>query len=135
MNGNIINIQNPIPILEQPKSSITTNPLIPNKQKEIEYTITDKKESETLNKEYKEKQKNGIKYQSFYTIHSKISQSVIGILTELFDKPKENTISEHIINIFTKDQRYAYIGFLLVIISMIIYIIRPNFKREYRYEY
>jgi hypothetical protein len=37
MSDNIINIQNPIPILQQPKSKIITNILIPNEQKEIEY--------------------------------------------------------------------------------------------------
>lgn len=136
MNGNIVNIQNPLPILQQPKSSIITNPLIPNEQKEIEYVTTDINENIKLNKEYEEKKQDGIKYQSFSTIHSKISESVLGVLTDLFDKPEDETIFMHIINIFTKDQRYAYIGLLMIIISIIIYIIRLNMSKlndEYVY--
>ena len=124
MSNNIVNIQNPIPILQQPKSAITSNSLIPNKQKELEFTVTDTKELERMNKEKEKAQKNGIKYQSFESIHSKISESLIGVSTELLEKPKNKTWFRHIQHIFIKDERYSYIGLFLVIIAMISYIVR-----------
>lgn len=126
MSNSVINIQNPIPILQQPKSFITTNPLIPNQQQEIEYTTIDIKEMEKQNKQYSEIQENGIKYTSFATMHSKISESIVGVLTDLFEKPKGQNTFEHIQYIFTKDQRYAYIGLFLVILSLIIILIRKS---------
>lgn len=124
MNNNIVNIQNPIPILQQPKGQIISNSLIPNKQQELEYVTTDIEELEKMNKEKKNAQKNGIKYQSFESIHSKISESIIGISTELFEKPQNDTWIKHIVNIFLKDERYSYIGLLLIIIAIISYTTR-----------
>ena len=123
-SNNIVNIQNPIPILQQPKSSITTNTLIPTQQQQIEYETIDNKELEKYNKQQEELKKTGIKYASFATIHLKISESILGVIIDLFDKPKDETISEHIKNIFIKDQRYAYIGIFLVVIAIILYIFR-----------
>jgi len=124
MSDKVINIQNPIPILSQPKSVITTNVLIPNKQQEIEYIVTDTIEKDKMDRENNEIKSMGIKYTSFATIHNKISNSILGVLTELFVIPEDMTIFEHIINVFTKEQRYAYIGVFLVILSLIFYVIR-----------
>lgn len=117
-----------IPILQQPKSSMTTNILIPNEQKEENYEIVDKIELEKLNKRKEELQKTSIKYTSFGDIHKRISESVLGIMTEIFDKREDDKWVEHIKNTFTKDQRYAYIGILLIIISIIIIVLRKNLK-------
>lgn len=126
----IINIQNPIPILQQPKSKIITNNLIPNEQREIEYETIDLQEKQKLDKKKEEYRKKGIKYESFGTIHKRISESILGIMTDFFEKPKEEYWSKHIINIFVKDERYAFIGIFIVIISLIIYFIRNYLKEK-----
>jgi predicted Holliday junction resolvase-like endonuclease len=126
MSNNVINVQNPIPILQQPKSKITTNILIPNEQKEIEYETVDIKEKEKLDQKKDEIKKKGIKYESFATIHNRISESILGVITDLFKKPEDEYWTEHIINIFMKDERYAYIGVFLIFIALII-----NLSRTY----
>jgi hypothetical protein len=131
-SNNIVNLQNPMPILQQPKSSITTNTLIPNPQGEFDYETLDVKEFDKMNKEYDAIKKNNIKYTSFATIHAKISESVIGIITECYDKPKNIGWVEHIKNTFTKDERYSFIGILFIVISIIIYIIRLTLN-DYKY--
>jgi hypothetical protein len=122
--NNIVNLQNPIPILQQPKSEIITNKLIPNRQKVEEYEIIDNIELRKQQEQKIKLENNGIKYASFATIHTRISESIIGIITEIFDKPYNEGIFEHINNTFTKNQRYAYIGLLLIMISIILYLYR-----------
>lgn len=124
--NSIVNIQNPIPILQQPKSSVIKNILIPNEQQEVEYEIIDTKEKEKLDEENEKMKKTGIKYTSFATLHTRISESILGVIVDFFEKPKDEYWIEHIPNIFIKDQRYAYIGMFLVIIAIIIHITKLN---------
>jgi hypothetical protein len=125
MNEQVIqNIQNPFPILQQPKSEITTNPFISNEQKIIEIEEIQKEANKIIEDVYKENKISGLKYTTFSDINSRISDSIIGILNDLFEKPNDVSFFEYIQTIFLKEQRYAYIGVFLIFIALIISILR-----------
>jgi hypothetical protein len=120
----IINLQNPQPILQQDRSNIVTNPFIPNVQKERELETINKEASDIIEKEYNKNKTSSILNQPIKDINKNIAGSVIGILDDLFNKPDDTDWTSYIQTILQKDQRYAYIGILFILIavySLIVY--------------
>lgn len=123
----VVNVTNTVPVLQQNKSTIITNPFIPNEQKEFEIQMLNKEANEILEKEYEKNQMTSIKNQSLQEILQNISKSVTGILDDLF-KQKNKNFLEHLFTIFTKDNRYAYIGVLLIMIVCVYMLLTNTFK-------
>jgi hypothetical protein len=120
----IINLQNPQPILQQDRSNIVTNPFIPNVQKERELETINKEASDIIEKEYNKNKTSSILNQPIKDINKNIAGSIIGILDDLFNKPDDTDWTSYIQTILQKDQRYAYIGILFILIavySLIVY--------------
>jgi hypothetical protein len=113
----IANIQNPINILQQEKSKITTNPFIPNEQKIREFEIIDKEANEIIKKAH---DKNNIYNVSISEINSRISKSTIGFFNDLFLKPEKENWIEYLQLILLKEERYTYLGFVLI--SFVIFM-------------
>lgn len=118
MNSEIINIHNPIPILQQQSSNIlddknNDNPNISNERKRIEKMIYEKLIQEDHKQKIKQKDKS---------LNQKIADSFVGVLSDIFTK--ENNISwiTHIKIIFNRDARYFYLGILFLTIGLILII-------------
>lgn len=109
-------------ILQQNPSSITTNPFIPSEQRYIELQSIENDANKIIEDHYIKNKTTSIKYKTLQEINENISNSIIGIIDDLFKKPETTGWGVYIIEIFTKEQRYAYIGILLIIISIIMYI-------------
>lgn len=116
--GPIVNIQNPIPILQQPKSTIvTTNPFIPNEVKEMELEMIDREANKIIEEQYRQSQASGLGNMTVKQIGRNISVSCVGILDDLFAKPQDKAWGQYLPEIFQKDGRYGYIGILFIIIA------------------
>lgn len=124
-NNQITNIQNPVPILQQERSSIITNPFIPNEQKTSELQILDTEANKIMEDAWIKNKNNSIKNLSINNINQNVSSSFIGLMDDLFMKPKDKPWREYIVEIFSKDQRYTYIGILFILIA--IYTLLSNF--------
>ena len=102
-------LDNPIPILQQPISSITTNTFLNNPiklQQEIPQKI-----QEPINKTITEINKN-------------VSITFIDILDELLNKPSEISIQNHVHQVLKVKNRYTYIGILFIFISLYLLLIK-----------
>ena len=117
---NIINIQNTQPILLQERSKITTNPFIPNEQKEMELSILNKESNDILIKKHNQSKFTNLSIQQ---INANISKSVIELMDDLFKKPESKSWIEYIKEIMQKDDRYSYIGILLILIAVYMIIV------------
>lgn len=124
MSNQISNIQNPIPILQQERSSIITNPFIPNEQKTLELETLDKEANKIMEDAWIKNKSNSIINLSLTDINRNISSSFIGLMDDLFKKPKDIPWKEYIVEIFNKDQRYTYIGILFILIAIYISFIK-----------
>lgn len=156
INATTDDIKNPVNILQQEKSKITTNPLItgtsastPTKtsvsvpssivshqksnivtnafirdeQKQMEINSLENEVNDIITKNYNDNITSSIRNLSLSEINANISKSCIGILDDIFDKPKSTTWGEYIQIILKKDQRYTYIGFLLIFIAFYILLV------------
>lgn len=101
----IVPITNPIPILQQESSDITTNTLIP-KETTIEIDLP------TIN--------NPIKI--FY--FTKISSSLIDFFNDLFIKPDDIDWFTYLQKTTLKNDRYFYIGIFCIAIAIIISLLQ-----------
>lgn len=115
---NIINIHNPIPILQQQESNIlnnkdNTNPNISNIRKTNEEMILKQIIKEEHEKNIKKKEK---------TLNQNIADSFIGFIDDLFTKDKKRSWTTHLKIILNKDGRYYYLGILLLTIGIVLII-------------
>lgn len=96
------NVDSPIPILQQQKSVITTNPYITGiiQQKEITQ-----------------------KSPTFNEINTKLSISIMGLIDDLFIKPNDVPWSNYIVMILEKDQRYTYLCVLIVFTTFFLILL------------
>lgn len=118
----VANIFNPVPVLQQYKSStLTTNPFIPNELKELEIETIQKEANNILQEE---SNKSTLQYTNLNEIGKKMSTSWIGLLDDFFVKPQDVSWTVYFPYIVSKNQRYAYIGLILVIIAVVIIILR-----------
>lgn len=111
--NNIINIRNPYPILKQTKSSINTNPLIPNKHEEFSVYVD---ENNNVQK--------GLTDMSLKEINKNILDSVMDSIYDLYNKPKNIKWTAYLIKILLKNDRYMYFGFIFIIIALYLIIIK-----------
>jgi hypothetical protein len=115
---------NQLQILQQEKSSITTNPFIPNEQRLLELESIETDANKIIENEYLKNKTSSIKNKTLQEINQNISNSIIGIIDDLFKKPNETSWNIYVIEICTKEQRYAYIGVFLIMISILLYLFR-----------
>lgn len=122
MSDNIIaNIANPQPILQQPASSvINTNPFIPNEQRELELKVIQRQANEIIENAYQSNKTSSIANLNLKQINKNISDSFLGLVDDLYSKPKDVPWKHYIPTILEKEQRYAYLGALLILISFYI---------------
>lgn len=122
----IVNITNPIPILQQERSQITTNPFIPNEQQTLELQELDKRANEIIEESYNKNKTNSIANLNLRDISKNISSSFTGIFDDLFNKPEDTKWVDYLFLIFQKDQRYAYIGVVLLMIAFYMMMFSGN---------
>ncbi len=125
-NEIIANLHHPTPILQQKGSSIvTTNPFIPQDQREHELEEISTEANNIINEVYKHNvTSSSIKDMTVSEINGNISSSVLGFLDDLFSKPDEVPWRHYLPMILQKEQRYTYFGVLLVFISVFMLIVR-----------
>ncbi len=104
----IVNLHNPVPILQQKPSSITTNTLIPKnfQQTNDEVSIIINKNTEKDNGK---------------SINQKISSDIIEFFNDFYEKPDNEKWLEYLIKISTKNNRLKYIGILFILIAIFIF--------------
>ena len=122
-NPNMIDIKNPSQILQQQKSNIITNPFIPDTQKQMELDDMTDKVNNIILQNYNNNISSSIHNLSLSDINKNISKSCIGILDDAFNKPEHVKWTEYIQIIIKKDQRYTYLGFLLIFIAFYILLV------------
>lgn len=125
-NNKIVNISNPVPILQQQRSNIVTNPFIPNDQKTIEIQEIDKQANKIIEEQYNKNKTSSIFNQSLDDLNKNISTSFIGFFDDLFIKPDEVSWYVYIQIILQKNSRYTYIGIILVLIAIYMLIVKTN---------
>ena len=139
-------IQNPVNILQQPKAALTTNvfinsnkntpkdspkdsitvsniktsAFIPDIQKEKEIIQLTNDVNTIIEENYNKNITSSIQNLSLSEINKNISTSCIGILDDALNKPTHITWGEYIQIILKKNQRYTYIGILLIFIAFYI---------------
>lgn len=116
-------MDNPVPILQQEKSNITTNPFIPNEQKIKELEIIDKEANKIIEDAYNKNKTSSISNLSIKDIITNISDSVIGLLDDLFAKPENINWKDYLSSILQKNQRYTYLGILFLIIAFYMLLV------------
>ena len=99
-------IKNPINILQQEKSFITTNPFIQPLQ-----NLQDTQDTQPP------------KPPTFYDINMKLSTSIMGLIDDLFEKPDDIPWLKYIQMILDKDERYTYLTVLFIFISLLIILL------------
>jgi hypothetical protein len=117
----IANLTQQPPILQQQKSKIITNPFISDNVKLAELNDLQDNANLIIQNEYDKS--TGISSLSLFEIHKNITNSFIGFLNDLLNKKDDSPWIEYFFAILKKDQRYVYIGMLLIIIAFIILLV------------
>ena len=116
-------VTNTQPILQQQKSNIVTNPFISDQQKEIELIDIQNNANKIMSDQYNRNITSSIHDLSLSDISKNLSKSCIGLLNDILNKPKDIHWFEYLQIILRKDQRYTYIGILLIIISLYVLLV------------
>lgn len=116
------NIQNPTPILLQQKSKITTNPFISETQKKIELQAIQDNANKIMTDFYNKNSTSSIKNLSLSDINKNTSESILGLLDDLLNKPQDIKWITYIQICLKKDNRYTYIGIIFIVIALYIMI-------------
>jgi hypothetical protein len=104
----IVPITNPIPILQQESSNITTNTLIPKQTTmEINLPPSNNPIDDMLN--------------NYFT---KISKSFIDFFNDLFIKPDDTDWLTYLKQITLQNDRYYYIGIFFIAIAILISLLQ-----------
>jgi hypothetical protein len=69
------------------------------------------------------KKNTGVNQFNLTDLHKNITKSFMGVLNDSLNKDDESSWFEYIFIILGKDQRYVYIGILLIITALIILLI------------
>lgn len=121
----IANLTNPTPILQQDRSSkLTTNPFIPNEQREREIMTIQEEANSIIEDAYQENKTSSVRNMTLNQIHGNISNSVTGIIDDMFSKPSDVPWRLYLPTILQKDQRFAYLGILLILIAIFMILAR-----------
>jgi hypothetical protein len=113
-----------VPILRQDKSQIITNPFIPNVQREKEILQIQRNANSIVEQANKENNTTSIANTSLKDIHKNTILALSGGFNDMFNKPSEVTWIQHLLYIIIKDQRYAYIGIVLIITAIVVYLMK-----------
>lgn len=118
MTASVISgLTNPQPILQQSSSSMTTNPFIPQDQRDREIQVIQTNANEIL-KQANDNQRKNIGDMSLREINKNMASSVVGFLDDLFLKPENTPWKEYLPQILEKDQRFTYFGVLLILVAL-----------------
>ena len=117
------NIQTSTNILSEQSSVITTNPFINDTEKQKEIQDLQDQINLIIKKDYNKNSINSIQNLSLLDINHNIGISCIELMNDLLNKPKHVPWTYYIQESFKKNQRYTYIGFLLIFISIFYLII------------
>lgn len=121
----IANVANPTPILQQDRSSkLTTNPFIPNEQRERELVTIQQEANSIIEEAYQTNKTSSIRNMTLNQINGNISSSVTGIIDDLFAKPNDVPWRHYLPMIIQKEQRFAYLGILLIFIAVYMLLAR-----------
>jgi len=101
-------------------SNIKTTAFIPDIQKEKEIIQLTNDINNIIEENYNKNITSSIQNLSLSEINKNISTSCIGILDDALNKPTHITWGEYIQIILKKNQRYTYIGILLIFIAFYI---------------
>lgn len=107
-----------VPILQQSKSFITTNPFIPESQRMLELEALDTEANAIIQEQYNRNVVSSVKSQSLGNIAKNMSGSIIGIMDDMFAKPSGVPLMQYMQAVFQRDQRYAYIGMFLLLLAV-----------------
>ena len=111
-DNTIAGLANPKPILKQQKSAlVTTNPLIKNSSQDTVQVTSDTNEMFS---------RMGIADKSLRDINTNVSDSVIGFMDDLFNKPHDVPWRHYTFLILKRDNRYSYFGVLFIFIAIFI---------------
>lgn len=124
MSNEIISgLANPTPILQQEKSTtLTTNPFITEEQRKRELQDIQDSANKLLADAYNKNKTTSIADLSLNEINKNMSSSIIGFFDDLFVKPVDITWKDYIPMILERDNRYTYIGVLLILIALYMLI-------------
>lgn len=126
MSDNVVaNLKTPAPILQQTKSTIvTTNPFIPNEQREIEISSIQNQANSIIEDAYNSNKTASLQNLTLSEINYNISSSFTGFIDDIFAKPQDLSWRHYLPIIIQKDQRFAYLGILLVFIAIYMLLAR-----------
>jgi hypothetical protein len=100
-------IQNPMPILQQQKAELTTNPFIKPARQEASRDIDASRDQEAPQ----------------IKINRQLSIHLIGFMDDLLDKPDDMEWHRHVKMCLHKDDRMLYLTILLVFIVLFMILI------------
>lgn len=109
-------------ILKQTKSQVLTNSFIPPEQQEKEIKELTVVANNIVQNVYDNHNKS-IKTQTLEEIMTGVSDTCVGLSRDLFLKPENTDWVEYGSVIVYKDNRYTYLGVLLIFIVLYIYIV------------
>jgi hypothetical protein len=118
-------IQNPINILQQEKSSITTNPFVQPRLYTVQETLQETTKDTPKDTPPKDTPPKDTppKPPTFYDINKKLSNSIMGLIDDLFEKPDDIPWLKYIQMILDKDERYTYLTVLFIFTTLFIILI------------
>jgi hypothetical protein len=99
-------IKNPVNILQQPKSKMTTNTFVQPVQEVV--VTTDNKVPPT----------------ALQTFNTSFSTSVIGLLDDLLHKPSSIPWPRYLVTVLNKDNRTTHIGILFLALALLFILIK-----------
>lgn len=139
-NGGIVN--NPVPILQQQKSNITTNTFLDPGNKTYDIPSNQQLNNfgssvevlPNLNETRRTSSSRSLGFgegrgtelqpkphsPSFTEINKKLSITIIDTLDDLLNKPDNINWKDYALMVFAKDDRYTYFSILLIIFALIL---------------
>jgi hypothetical protein len=112
----VLPLNSPVNILTDQKAELTTNPYV----KPAILTTTEITTSTTSTTSTIDKPRNI----PFAEINEKLSINFMGFINDLFNKPDDESWSNYLAMILSKDDRYTYFGILIFFITLFILFMR-----------
>lgn len=110
-------------ILKQSRADFVTTGLIPAEERKKELKELEVEANEIVDNVFKERQQS-IRYMTLQEILTNTSDAMMGIISDLTNKPKETNWGEYLGVTLTKDNRYTYIGIVLVFFAIYFLLMR-----------
>ena len=110
-----ITISNPVPILQQPKADLTTNPFISGTTPTQQMTPPS---TQQISTQENDSSLSGVI--GFTDFNKKMSNSIMGMMDDMYEKPNNVSWQEYIPYVVGKEHRYNYLGVTIIFIIMFI---------------